>query len=413
MDGRKVSEQTSSDESLRRVVTLQRYIRSHARAKLHFSIFRKQPLTDQVVNNLFREKHPRLNNIMLRLAAKHAVVNHLVYHWTTLQNFESILRSKAIYGSRYLKSAQIPYQPNTLSQADITNGDGNVICLCPHFIDDYALVRNGKLREGLMRLTIDVNKIRRPLPGEDFNQFFKLFDFMSPKFDYLVIINDQLSVEFKKTSDENVGIEVIFTLNGKDSRTFVNYQDAIFYGDLAAINHYCLWKMCEIAEKAFTSSSPFNNRFFSYLVDLSDEEITKIFIIFAQGLTIFSEYNFNTVLPLTDGMITELYFAKGNKRLILSEESSKIDSEVLKSIGSPTGLLSLPTETLKDVVVSNKELYGVYSFMTDRSGDDDPMIYNYSSYPASLFVSDDYTETRIGRVSGTLRKVPQYNGFRF
>lgn len=410
MEGRAEQEERS-----RRIVTLQRLIRSYAREQLHFSIFKKQPATDQVVPDLFNKKHPRLNNILRRLAAKQTVVGNTVFHWTTLQNFESILQSKAIYGSRYLKASKIIYEPNALSPVDIANGDGNVICLCPHFIDRTALIRNGRLRDGLMRLTINVDKIRKPLPGEQYNQFFKLFDFMSPEFDYLVIINDQLSVEFKKTSDRNVGIEVVFTFNEKDYRTYLNNQDAIFYGHLAAINQFCLWKVCELAEKAFTSTSPFDNRFFSYLGSLPDDEITKIFIIVAQGLTIFSEYNFNAVLPLTDGLITELYYAKDKKRFVLNDDSSMVDGEFFQSISKKTGTAAIPFEVMKDAIVTNKELYGVYDLLTEKDSDneDTPMIYNFSSVPAALFDSNDYIETRIGRVSETVKKKPRvYFGMR-
>lgn len=44
---------------------------------------------------------------------------------------------------------------------------------------------------------------------------------------------------------------------------------------------------------------------YAYINSLNEEDLNKLLIIFAQSLTLFAEYNFNAVLPLSDIKIND------------------------------------------------------------------------------------------------------------
>lgn len=293
----------------------QLFFRSRKRAELHTSIFKQPPVTLQKLT----ENQIKQHAIISTLAANYAVVNHNIYHWTTLDNFKSIVDHKYFYGNSILKAKRIPFKENTLVDGDETNGDSKVICFCPFLVDYLALTQFKSLRSNLLRLTIDLNQIEKV---GYYNKFFKLCDFLSPNFTYDIKINDQLSVTFEKVtmvgSKESLSdLAITLKFSGcKEVTVKLNKEESIFYGNLYSINYFCLTRLFYILEKIEDQS--IKKAVNDYLLSCEEAEFKKILILFAQSLTLHSEYNINAALQLCPKLITEVYLANENRYVQLT-----------------------------------------------------------------------------------------------
>ncbi|HLB43119.1 MAG TPA: hypothetical protein VJN02_09810, partial [Gammaproteobacteria bacterium] len=319
--------QPDNDTPLQAIITLQRTYRIGLRKELHQTIF---GCTPSEVKKL-PKTNSRIKAIIFDIARHHLIVSEKIYHWTTWDNLKSIIQHNAFLGNHLLKNYGISFEPNALGNADIKNGDGNVICFCPYLVEPTILVSpyelncDRKIRKNLIRLTIDLTKI--DCFGK-YNQFFKLFDFCAPNFKYTLIISDHLSFSFKKNPCPES--HVIVSINFKQN--FFHYtidkKNAISYGNLFSFNVFCLNKFFDIINKDF----PFKNELNDYLDKLTDAELRKVLISFGQGLTIFSEYNFNASLTLTDHLITEIYCANSEKSFLLEDLTTEQYRDTFKQL---------------------------------------------------------------------------------
>lgn len=307
---------------------IQNYWHNYRRAKLHCDVFSALPTT--LVPSSLKLIRNKVQRIIFDLTQNQAVVSHQIYHWTTLQNFRNILRNKYFLGAEALKFRGIFYEKNALTAADVANGDGNVICFCPNLVDPTALIREGTLRKDLIRLTINLNKIDSQYR---YHQFFKIVDMLTIDFTYRVKLTEELTVIFeKKRNCFKPPVVLRVTLQFKETETniFLHNHEIIFYGNIFSINRFCLSQLFKMVDSI--PDLHFKEEIYSYIDKLNVKECTELLVNFSKSLTIFSEYNFNRSLKLTDHLISEIYFQNNFTVLSLQHLSPKIYCETLLKV---------------------------------------------------------------------------------
>lgn len=345
--------------------------RTNQRTELHRLSFTTAPTTSISASfyHLYPDSkdpfHAKMRSILKELMNSNAVIPNNIHHWTTLSNLQSILWEGNIYGNTHLRDLKKYFQRNSLSRTDISNGDGDVICFAPYLIDPLALVDEGKntLKEDLVRLTIDIEKA--PYHWE-MQHFFKIRDLGVPTIIYKVKINDKLSFEFNRLGhNAHTGISVIIKFKQGNIDKFkewtieheINKTDSIFYGNYFAINQFCMDQLPRILKHA---DSEFLSAFNAYLSTLEDNEIKKIFVIFAQSLTIYCEYNVNHKLKVKDNLITHIYLANQNELFNLSSLSRNDYQSVCEQIKSDGIIPLTSTQPHKPLIEFNDDIIRIY-----------------------------------------------------
>lgn len=378
-----------------KITKRQRIVRSNLRKKLHHRLFSQQPsefnlLPANIKNNL------RLVSIIHELTASNAVINKIQYHWTTENNLKSIVNNGYFYGNKTLKRQRIFFRLNSLGTGDVDNGDNDIICFCPYMVDYLAFYSqtNSQFKGNVVRLSVNVQEL--DLEGR-YNQFFKLFDLLSPAFSYTAYINDELDVKIER---EVRGKAVFLTLilNGESKRICIfdgspnSKNKVIHYGNLFSINRFCLLALFNFL--SLSEDQEFEATFINYLNEKQDNEIKKILTIVAQALTVFAEYNFNSSLRLTDKMITEVHlvnksvtynFADYQKAL---NDSTGENNDALSSHAKSDSILSTGHTTFEKTI----NIYG-NTVLTERKFVKFQE-QNFIQHPADLFARDIYFETR-------------------
>ncbi len=320
------------------------------RFQLHKSIFQSKPINCLFVPDDISGK---ILDCINQLAKEKAVIGDKIYHWTTQENLKNIIHSQFFYGNTALQRKMIFFTKNALHCSDVYNGDGNVICFAPYMVDPLALKEKEgvKLKKNLVRLTLDTRYF--PTVAK-YNQFFKLADFCSPVFSYSCVVSDFLKSTISKedafkllgnpSSSYSIewGVFLKISISGKEfpsdmknrhkavlaveislrNKTFKGIlykKDCIFYGNVSAINHFCLLKLFRLCRK----DPEFYKELLEYLDSLPVDEIKKILTCFARSLVIYSEYNFNARLPLTHNLISEAYLVKENKLMNLNASNNE------------------------------------------------------------------------------------------
>lgn len=376
-------------------LTTQRRWRSKQRAKLHHSIFKQSPTTlaNIPISSL---DNPRMRNIVIELTAQRAIINSKIYHWTSESNLANITKSGAFYGNQLLQKYRIGFEKNSLVEADITNGDGNVICLCPYLVDPY-LFRNKShfyifprqnYRRNLVRLTLDLEKL--PAGLKENNQFFKCYDLLAPPFTYEIKISDALTVTFIR-HERDGDLDVQFSLNNAVSVTTLKKTDAMFYGNLSAINRFCLMTFFKLAQSI---GSPFHKEDLTkYLASLNNDEMKKLLIAFCQGMTLYSEYNFNAILTLQDQLVTEVYFHEFQTTVATNSLTKDQYSKVYLFSNLYNKHIVNATPPLT-IINHDKQQYSLQGLTIDVARVSAK--HDIRAIPASEFASGNYLETREG-----------------
>lgn len=378
---------------------LQGEIRSKQRHKFHFSLFGKKPSHFLCApDSLLLSKN--ILQCIHEISSFNLIISKIQYHWTTKSNLLSILRSKAFFGNKYLKQKKIYFQSNALEDADIKNGDSNVICFCPYLVDYLAFYvkLQRKIRSGTVRLAIDVSNIE--MCGIN-NQFFKLFDLCSPSFNYSIRINDELLLTFMRP--ERAGsVYLIISLNNKKYRIEVfskeknSPHDVIFYGNLYSINRFCLIKFFSLL---YNHDKNVYNEFINYLSKMTREEIKKILVSIGQTITIFSEFNMNVILPYNNKLVKSIHFVdkqitynfSDNDEFDIQKLNELIISEETLSIASVNNEVCL---SYIDEKKNNISLFG--NIIEDPCGKKSQVKINQDlrNHPLEPFSTTHYIETR-------------------
>ncbi|MCW8449610.1 hypothetical protein [Legionella quinlivanii] len=372
---------------------------SKLREKQHAEIFMKQAQRGEHI--VFPQDMPSVvRRVLLRLTEQLAIINHKVYHWTTLSNLQSIIRNKQLLGNHIIQEKGISFEKNALNTGDVVNGDGSVICLCPALVDDVALIRNKRIRRDLLRLTINLQKVL--CPGK-YNQFFKLFDFFAPPFSRRLKINSDLTIDARKKERDNPKLEVTVSLSGNPFTITIDKSDAIIYGDLYSINRFCLSKVFEL----FNS----RNDLMAYLASLNENDIAKIFLLTGQAMTLFSEYNFNHSLNLSCFLIEEIYQAESNCLWRIHQEcpeqyESQLHSILQEGMGGQSDQLSTP---LIELLNSRELSVNGYKYHLGLKVSE----YDYSHLPAEWFGKHEYIETRYDTNCIEVLASPQSAAFKY
>lgn len=274
----------------------------------HIKIFKNKPITNLQIN--FRGiKSKKIRSCIFKLTAEQGIVDGTkIYHWTTQANLLSILRNGFFFGNKTLAKNLIFFHGNVLSICDILNGDENVICFAPYMVDHYAAISRDQtsVRESLIRIKINVHNIAKE---NAFNQFFKLCDLLAPHFCCVQNITDRLKIKVWKDSDNELKLEIC--LDQLKFTTVFQANDMIFYGNIFSINRFCLYAFF----KAIKSNAQFELELLKYFDSLKEDELKNHLITITKCLVVFSEYNFNGNLEVTDNLISEIYFANQNKVL--------------------------------------------------------------------------------------------------
>ena len=310
---------------------MQRRYKSILRGKLHQSIFSNTPQSILTLPaNISKCSH--ITQVIHELTVKRAVVSNIQYHWTTKSNFINMLYSGYIYGNKTLQKKNIFFRKNALENGDIQNGDADVICCARHMVDFLALHNKTekKLKNDLVRLAIDVNKV---VHENGYNQFFKLFDLYSPAFNYTAHIDTRLSITIvRKERGKEITLSV--TLNGQIytavlfDNTIQSKHAMICYGNLFTFNRFCLLAFFRMLDKPENKS--LSDAIITYFMQCTQQQLMKTLTIIAQSITIFAEYNFNSSIQLTNSIIKEVHFVDRNTTYIL--HNSDQDMATLKSI---------------------------------------------------------------------------------
>lgn len=322
----KNNELAKTEEDKQKIRQIQSLYRSNKRKKLHNDLFQKNP----IIVNYCDTNNERIINLITELSNQHAVISNEIYHWTVLSNFQKIIEAQHFYGNKILKKFNIPFFENALSDDDLKNGDGAVICFAPFFVDSLALTEKYQLRKDLLRLTVDINKIE---PTKKYNQFFKIYDFLSPGFIIHYNVNENFSIDIHKhagfycRSDQ---FEITFRYQNNKEIISLSKADAIFYGDLVGINRFCLQQLIHLISKIKDESLKKN--ILSFIESLNDNDLKNLLVNFAKNLVTFSEYNFNATLKLTPNLITEIFFVNDNKILDLHGLSPDNYNLMLKQV---------------------------------------------------------------------------------
>jgi hypothetical protein len=374
--------------------TLQRRWRSQTRYKLHQTIFNTRPsilrdLPLKMIDNI------GLRKLILELTASNAIIDNQIYHWTTLVNFKNIIRNNSFYGNKILKANHLFFQKNALDKGDVDNGDEKIICFCPYLVDPLTLSETSERRpQGLLRLTLNLNKLTKFHSMGKYNQFMKIFDLHAPSFSYSVKITDKFSVKFCKQARSENTLNIIFTFDDNNYITRIQKKEAFFYGNLSSINRFCLMKLFDLVNRATLNndnSSYLGDIFLKYLDTLKCEEVKKILIILGQSMTVFAEYNFNSALELSNDLISEVYFAKTNMLISFNklpeEERNNFFQTVLSDKADKLQIFTNPTPP----IVEN--LNEIYQYGICSSG---PITIekNLIEVPASIFNADHYIDVR-------------------
>jgi hypothetical protein len=386
---------------------IQRQWRNNSRYQLHQDIFHVAPSSStEYINQLAAlVNEPLIKRIVYELAEQHKVVNHHVYHWTTWENLKNIYLNQKFYGHQILNDYGIKFIKNVLNTGDIENGDGKVICFCPYLVDDIALHKNGDIREQLIRLTLDLNQLDQSIHQYQYNQFFKIVDLLTPAFDSYVKVAPDLSARFKKEKRSQACLQVTFTLDNFQYSTKISKKDLIFYGNLNTINQFCLFKLLELVTNATPDDSTnrlsFQHEFYYYLSQLSEAEIKKILVTFCQYMTIFSEYNFNSALPLTSHFISAIYDVQKDTLMKLDKLSNNDYDRFLKNkLLAKEEPINIHQETCFDLTLNSFSqlfLHGIKMDDCIKMQYDNPAITiqeDMTTIPAYLFDEPDFLETR-------------------
>lgn len=295
-------------EELGHIKCLQRKIRSNNRKKFHMDFF-KQPaqaswpslnIPAAYSNSALKQ---RLNRIICELTSQHAVINgDKSNHVTTIHNLKSIIKSGYMMGHAILERSDIFFQPNVYMPVG-DRSDAEVICFSPAKVDPGAFFESNFIKPDRCNLILKIQDNYR----KNYNQFFKLTDLNTVRTNFKFKINDDLHFHYQKLSG-NASFSVDIHLKNKSCEIRCmepNSNMVLFYGNVTAINKFCLTRLTNILfmEK---ENDQFGYDFLNYLDTLSDAEIKKIFIVFSQFITLYSEFNINGYLDLNECRIEEI-----------------------------------------------------------------------------------------------------------
>jgi hypothetical protein len=402
-------ERKYTEAEIAAVIKMQRrlepILRSNQRKKLHSSLFNTEPVTGWAELNLFApyhnsDLHHRLEKIILEdIVPNQKIVNgKQLYHYTSLSNLPSIIKSRAMYGNAYLQKTEIPFEANVFdSRMDGPTGDSNVICFCPGQVDEKAFI--SRLNK-VCRLSVDIYRNIPPYTKAKgkYNQFFKLSDL---QFKWA----SELKINTFKAHVSNAhgdGMSIYLSFNEKNHTVILTPNEMVYYGNIFKINRFCSVQLFNIINKV--DNAEFKTDFYNHLSALNDDELRKFLIVFSQHLTLFAEANFNTFLSLDDIKINEILFLGDHK---IKLDFSKLDDEnyikafELIAASDFSKLKKLYGKSIHEdntiCVKKNHEggksicAFGALIPYNGQWGKQD-----YTNLPASIFATNKYVEIRVG-----------------
>ena len=386
----------------KKVVKIQRQFRATSRQKLHLGIFGENPQSSWPELPMIpawhqSDLHYRLEKIIANITEHQKIVNgKRLYHYSRLSNLASICRHEKLFGHDNLLKNNIAFQKNAFTQFDRDNGDSRVICFCPGQVDRTAYADYlGVTKPDSCCLTIDINN--RYSKDGIHSDFFKLAD-LAIHFTSQINFGD-LSILITKNHSISLRISFKFK-NHNTEHVDLTKSEMIFYGNIFCINRFCAVQLFKLIGKL--QNDKLQGELFVYLNDLNDHELTKLLIVFSQNLTIFAEYNFTDVLPLSDIIIKEILII-GDKKIkydfsnTSDWEYSRALDLLSKSDYSQLKHYVKPVDA-QDTIYNTAHQYTnlrVFGTVVSNSAAPDLKI-NALNLSGDLFTTNDYIETRMG-----------------
>lgn len=329
--------------------------------------------------------------LICKIANEQKIINaDRLFHYTTLANLISTVKIGKLLGNGHLKDAGVGFTPNVLNENDIIKGDKNAICLAPANVDRDVFSTFGKVSTNKCRITLNLRKEEENWNPGKFNRFFKLSD-LNVSYQSKVKINDRFTIEIVKKE----GIRIIFRLDNFAAEASLTESECLYYGDTKDINQYCLMQLFVLLNRL---NSFYRDKLIEYFETQSDSELMKIFIVFAQSITLYAEYNFNGVLPLNSAPIEEILMLGDRKiKFDFSKLSCEQRNEAMKLLqNGEFDKMERWAKTVKEEETILEKKDSCYVFGQYLGSTNEVKFIDLSKISSDRFMGSDYVETRWG-----------------
>jgi hypothetical protein len=377
------------EEKVMAAAAVIRLLRSKERRKLHENIFKQPPnsgFIPIIIPESYKELEIKLNKLRPEIVSNRKIVGKYIHHYTSFDNLASIIGMSHFYGRDILYNKEVKYDQNVYCSKDGENGDSKVICFCPGLVDRGAYIIDntvgGWIKTNRCRLKFSIDDEHINKFGK-YNQFFKLSDFNVAWFRRISL--DNLTIEIISNFD------IQFILNDQIEIVHYDKNERIFYGNSYAFNQYCFNQLILLISKI--KNEQFKHELYSHLNNLSEGQLKKLIIVFAQQLTTYAEHNFNGSIPLQAMRIKEILVI-GDKKILYdlsklaNDEYMAVLQEFKNKNYDDPKIVSL-IKNLKDeetiLLRTNygKDIFGDYKI-------------NLSTIDEVKLTTPEYCETRIG-----------------
>lgn len=363
---------------------------SKKRKREHQKAFNKKP---QKCAKLTGISNVRINQMIETIANDPNgpfVIPTIIDHWTTVDNFKSILKRKAFWGNQTLIQNNVSFVKNALNPCDVENGDGDVICFAAGGFVDYNALR------GLDRIRVRVDA--RKLKNVKYNTFFKAVDLCVGTFSTEVQLTKDLKVIINHPNEPK--LQFTFILK-KEKKTYtlsseLTKDELIFYGNILEINKAALLLPFLALEKGANKAAI--KVIYGYLNTLDEPTLRKLMIGLSQNATMYSELNVFSKLMLTPHLIHDIYFVREKETYPLYNLSEgDYESTLYKIINAKH---EATTETAKteetiEIVSTQRSMTVLYGRWINGHLDKHKEEVDITSIPSKLF-EGSYVETRPG-----------------
>lgn len=139
----------------RSAITIQRFFRAHQRRREECIRMTQEVDAYKVMLDASQPYIPKKcrADLAIRIVnvASKVVLFHSIYHYTDRAHLTSIF-DDGLYGRRSLLQHHLEFVPTSLCHTDIGNGDENMICFAPNYVDTNALDKGVQIELDLKRM---------------------------------------------------------------------------------------------------------------------------------------------------------------------------------------------------------------------------------------------------------------------
>ena len=323
---------------------------SKKRKQEHLKAFNKKPQKCAKLTGISNELINQMIEAMANDPKGPFVIPMIIDHWTTVDNFKSILKENAFLGNQSLTRNNIAFQRNALNPCDVRNGDGDVICFASGGFVDYNAV------QGLdrIRVRIDVSKLK----NVKYNTFFKAVDLCVGCFSTEIQVTKDLKVKINHLHESKLQFDFILEEEKKTYTTSSELvkDELIFYGNILEINRIALLLPFIALEKGMNKVAI--KAIYKYLNTLGKPILRKLMIGLSQNATMYSEFNVFSKLSLTPHLIYDIHFVREKETYSLHNLSEEEYVSTLSNIINAKQDVTTKTAKVEEAIeiVSNQRI---------------------------------------------------------